>query len=354
MSLSPFASARQGPLISAAAQTCLVLALVSCGWMGAGGSADVRAQRTEAPCADTLSTAEKAYRNQNNQEAIALASQCTDQRIVGDSTAIRAHRLVALASLRQGDLVQARTAIISILGIDPTYTADPVNDPPSYDLFVSQVREEVAPESPEEEADRGAPEPSAPPPDRTVAPFFVKPVGIGLSDYTGDYPAQNVGHPFDFQELRRGSGIPIVFTLELGYRLSPGWAVVLGMQGGNYPIVGYGGTNNTSDSDRFTPQLMIRYTFRDPDQTVRPYIDGGGNVTFGGEPVVGTGYGPSLGGGVSIALGRAVSMYVESRFNATFPDDAIDNAEFSGEGVGGPLDSVNQLLGVGLRINFGV
>ena len=343
----------------------VLLGLVLTGWMGTAGGATIQAQASASPCADTLDTAEQAYRNRSYEEAIALASSCTDSEAVGRETAIRAYRLITLASLRQGALVQARSAVTDLLQIDPDYTPDPVNDPPAYDLFVSMVRRDTPPEATAEtQADTTSIDGEAagtPPPETEVASrarrgLFLK-FGGGISDYTGDYPAQNVGHPLDFQEFITGSGVPLMASVELGYQVSSGWAVVAGFQFGNYPIVGYGGTKNSKDSDRYTPQFLIRYTFRSSSQTIRPYFDLGGNITFGGEPTVNSGYGPSLGGGLSIALGRRVSMYVESRFNLTFPDDAIDDFSSDGEGFDGsvlnPADSVNQLLGVGLRINFG-
>ena len=70
-------------------------------------------------------------------------------------------------------------------------------------------------------------------------PFFAK-LGVGFSDYTGDFPIQNFGYPLDLQEFIRGSGFPFTFSGEGGYQFSPHLALVLGVQGGNYPIVGYG------------------------------------------------------------------------------------------------------------------
>jgi hypothetical protein len=346
--------------IHVVAQACLVAALACGGWIGTGSVQDARAQAADSLCIDTPA-AEDAYRNRDYQEAVSLASQCTD-RSIQDAAAIRAYRVITLASLRQGALLQARSAVESILQIDPTYTADPVNDPPFYDLFVSMVRRKVDPETTAEaegdtteqaDPETTEPTPTQARPEPIESGLFLK-LGGGIADYTGDLPVQNVGHPFDFQEFKRGSGLPFLGTLELGYQVSARWAVLLGVQAGNYPIVGFAGKRgNEDDSDRYTPQLLVRYTFRAPDRTVRPYIDVGGNVTLGGEPVVGTGFGPSLGGGVNIALGRTLSFYVESRFNVTLPDDGIDDAEFSSAGVGGPVDSVNQLLGIGLRIQFG-
>ncbi|GEM_PF-5534579 len=181
-------------------------------------------------------------------------------------------------------------------------------------------------------------------------PFFAK-IGIGFSDYTGDFPAQNVGHPLDFQDFVRGTGFPFTNTSELGYQFSSSKAVVLGLQVGNYPIVGYAGDTGLKDSYRYTLQLMGRYTFDIPSWSVSPYADVGANVTFSG---LKTGYGPTVGGGVSVPIDRSVSFFVESRFNFTYPDDAIDGSADAPNGsTTGPFDSLNQLLGFGVRVNFG-
>jgi len=180
--------------------------------------------------------------------------------------------------------------------------------------------------------------------------FFAK-VGVGLSDYTGDFPEQNTGHPLDFQEFVRGTGIPFTNSSELGYQHSQNLAAVVGLQVGNYPIVGYAGETGLKDSYRYTFQLLGRYTFDTPDWPLSPYVDAGGNVTFSG---LKTGYGPSIGGGVNIPFNQSVSFFVESRFNLTFPDDAIDGASSARNGsITGSFDSLNQLLGFGLKVNFG-
>lgn len=363
--------ARRRPSLNALARLSLLLALVSCAWGIGGAFHEVRAQEGSSACADTLATAEKAYRNRNYRKAVTLASGCTDPETLGEDTAIRAYRVITLASLRQRALMQARSAVENILQIDPTYTADPVNDPPSYDLFVSMVRKEVDVGGDEDmkagdtdagdttdvgtsgERDAETVGTKSPQSERPVDPFFIKPLGIGFSDYTGDMPAQNVGHPFDFQEFSRGSGVPFMLHGELGYQFAPRWALLLGFQVGNYPIVGYSTGDGISDSWRYTPQLLVRYAFGTLGESVVIYLDGGGNVTFGGAGGAKAGYGPSVGGGVDIPVSNALSLYVESRFNFTFPDDAIDgSAPVNSSGFGGSFDMVNQLLGVGLRVRF--
>ena len=188
-------------------------------------------------------------------------------------------------------------------------------------------------------------------------------LGVGFSDYTGDFPIQNRGHPLDFQEFQTGNGFPFVFNGELGYQLSPKWALAAGFQGGNYPIVGFAGPT-IDDSYRYTPHVLGRYTFN-PNGSVAFYLDAGVNATFGGDdPPTSTGYGPTVGGGVNFPIKDGLSFYVESRFHGTFPDDAIDGSENiedsppnsktndpSGSFLNG-LDSVNQLLGFGVKFSL--
>jgi len=384
MSSSVRATVKRGAGVRPLAQVCILLLFATGTSMVVGGAPEARAQQA-SPCADTLGAAEEAYRNRNYERATSLASQCTDQEVVADSTAIRAYRVITLASLRQGTLTRARSAVRNILKIDPEYTADSVNDPPSYNLFVSMMRkrvdiaeaaeeEEETPteektETPdEEETEATEPEPSriqTVRTDDTVTGLFVKPPGIGISDYTGDMPAQTASHPFDFQEFNRGSGFPFMLHGELGYQFAPRWALVLGVQVGNYPIIGYNtGNQSISDSWRYTPQLLIRHAFGPLGETTVFYADVGANATFGGKGVAKTGYGPSIGGGLDIPIGGAVSFYLESRFNFTLPDDAIDGSvasEFAEDAddfdnvqdsVTGSFDSVNQLLGLGLRVRL--
>ncbi len=183
---------------------------------------------------------------------------------------------------------------------------------------------------------------------RRAGDLFYGKLGGGISDYTGDYPAGNVTHPFDFQEFARGSGLPFMVAGEIGYQFSPKRALALGIQAGNYPIAGSAGIGGISDSYRQTLQLLGRYTFGRSGQIVAPYIDLGINATFGGDsPPTSTGFGPSVGGGVDFLLSRTASFYVESRFNLTFPDEAVDGAKSKG-----PFDLTNQLLGFGLKVNL--
>ncbi len=190
-------------------------------------------------------------------------------------------------------------------------------------------------------------------------PFFAK-LSVGLSDYTGDRPIQNRGYPVDFQEFIRGEGFPLMGSSELGYRISPRYSVALGLQVGSYPLA-----ERAIQGTLSTVQLLGRYTFSDFSENIAPYVDGGVNVTLGG---VKPGYGPSVGGGVEVPLNSSISFFVESRFNLTLPDEAVDGSKNLSDtppsatditddpkgSITGPFDSVNQLLGVGLKVSFGI
>ena len=367
--MTPFPSGTNDGSAAALAHWGLLLALVAGGWASISATQQARAQDADTSCVQTLTDAEETYRNRNYAEAVAQASRCTNTEVVADTTAIQAHRIITLASLRQGNLVQARSAVQSILQIDPEYTANPVDDPPSYDLFVSMVRQELAFGGDTDTTTADAPEPQrespSAPPAADRGNVVLKIAGIGFSDYTGDLPDQSQGHPFDLQEFKTGSGFPYVFSFEVGYEAPSNLGIILGFQAGNYPIVGYStGTGSISDSWRYTPQLLIRYTLGEPGRSTALYLDVGGNVTFGGKGLASPGYGPSVGGGVDIPLNKTLSFFVESRFNLTLPDDAIDGTSYPEDypadadrspvgSITGPFDSVNQLLGIGLRLRFG-
>ena len=104
----------------------------------------VSAQFLLPPCQIELETAHDAYLNQEYETAVDLASECVAQEGVSSTDAIEAYRLISLSFFRQQDLVDARRSITHILSIDPTYEADPVEDPPSYALLVSMVRDVLA------------------------------------------------------------------------------------------------------------------------------------------------------------------------------------------------------------------
>ncbi|MCS3678422.1 plastocyanin [Salinibacter ruber] len=176
--------------------------------------------------------------------------------------------------------------------------------------------------------------------------MFYGRLGGGLSDFTSDLSSWRPTHPFGGGKFTRGAGPPFVFVGEVGYQFSPHWALGIGIQGGNYPVEVYPEIEGISDSYRYTPRVLGRYTMG--GGAVAPYVDLGGHATLGGDrPPTRIGAGPSVGGGVDIRLGRAASLYVESRVNLTVPSGAVDGSD-----SGTRFDVTGQLLGIGLKVHL--
>ena len=188
--------------------------------------------------------------------------------------------------------------------------------------------------------------PSAHAQSRRADDVFYGRLGGGLSGFTSDPSSWRPTHPFGGETFSRGAGLPFVFVGEVGYQFSPRWALGVGVQGGNYPVEVYPEIEGISDSYRYTPRALGRYTIA--RGAVAPYVDLGVHATLGGDrPPTSIGGGPSVGGGVDIRLGRAASLYVESRVNLTVPSGAVDGSD-----SGTRFDVTGQLLGVGLEVHL--
>jgi hypothetical protein len=125
----------------------LLLAAPASAQEGAPADTTASGPTSAAVCTEALAAAEAAYLNREYSTAVAEASACAERRDASDDDRVAAYRLMGLAFLRQNALMQARSALINLLSIDPTYAADPVEDPPAYALFVSMVRQDVRPEA---------------------------------------------------------------------------------------------------------------------------------------------------------------------------------------------------------------
>ncbi len=105
-------------------------------------------------------------------------------------------------------------------------------------------------------------------------------------------------------------------------------------------------------------QAMFRY-MPWPSSRLTPYIELGASVVRGQGVDAGgsdiTGYGPLLGGGLDLQLGRKVSLFLEATTTFVFPDDAVDSSNPGGGTVpfGDDADYDNlNLYGGGLRFFF--
>lgn len=94
-------------------------------------------------CDPQLVAAEAQYRNGAFDQAISSVTECLNQPSTAPTEAVKAYRMLALAHIRQNELVAARRAIINLLSVNPSYEADRVNDPPIFVSTVSLVKREL-------------------------------------------------------------------------------------------------------------------------------------------------------------------------------------------------------------------
>jgi hypothetical protein len=100
--------------------------------------------QTAVVCERALAAAEEQYLDAEYDEALRLVAACLNQSDIPQQQAVSAYRLLALIHLKQDALDSARAAVVNLLGIDPTYTADPVNSPPAYVSLVAIVQRDLA------------------------------------------------------------------------------------------------------------------------------------------------------------------------------------------------------------------
>lgn len=105
-------------------------------------------------CERALPAAEDQYRDAAYGEALRLVSACLDQGSASSGQSVTAYRLLALIHLKRDELERARAAVVNLLGVDPTYEADPVASPPAYVSLVAIVQRDLRRREPEAVADR--------------------------------------------------------------------------------------------------------------------------------------------------------------------------------------------------------
>ena len=99
--------------------------------------------QTSLVCERALATADEQYLDQAYDEALRLVSACLNQNDIPQDQAVTAYRLLALIHIKQDELDSARAAVVNLLGVDPSYTADPIDSPPAYVSLVSIVKRDL-------------------------------------------------------------------------------------------------------------------------------------------------------------------------------------------------------------------
>ncbi|MFQ5570424.1 MAG: tol-pal system YbgF family protein [Rhodothermales bacterium] len=94
-------------------------------------------------CTQEWTAAETHYLEGRFDDAIRLLQTCLDRETLFIQEAVKVYRLLTLAHLNKGDMEQARLSLRSLLKVVPDYTADPVQDPPTYTTLVDLVKEEI-------------------------------------------------------------------------------------------------------------------------------------------------------------------------------------------------------------------
>lgn len=111
-------------------------------FVGIGGSSIAYAQ-TSSVCEKALPLAEEQYVEGVYDEALRLVAACLTQNDWSEEQGLAAYRMLALIHLKRDELSRARAAVLNLFGIDPTYRADPIENPPAYTSLVTVVREDL-------------------------------------------------------------------------------------------------------------------------------------------------------------------------------------------------------------------
>jgi hypothetical protein len=121
--------------------------VVSCLWV-------TQANAQTAPCEEEVRIAEAEYRDGNFDAAESILFACLEANVVADAVAIAGYRLVALSRLQLGDIPGAQISVLRIFARQPSYLADPVQDPPGYQALVETVRQQLDDVAVRDEVDR--------------------------------------------------------------------------------------------------------------------------------------------------------------------------------------------------------
>jgi hypothetical protein len=337
-----------------------VLALAIVGFVAAPGLA----AQPETPCADTLQAAQDLYTRQDFDAAETLARTCLVRADVPPQTRVELWRLVALTHLRRADLAEARTAVFQLLGESPSYTADPVQDPPSYVALVGLVREQLGmvsvPEpsepGPEDSVVVAAPDEPANPPDLTPPPPVAERRAAGvlslhLSAGAGSYGGERgVNESSVVQDFTANDGLS--FEVGAGYRPAAGLAVAATYRAARFARLLENDVRagdlqvRPADSDAWVHFLTVaaQRTFG-RDWRVAPFVRLGVTGSLGRlNDEVRIGVGPLAEVGLDVALTPGVGAFVALSSTVIYPGDAVDAVDY-----GSAFGDVLTFVGLGMR-----
>lgn len=318
-------------------------------------------------CEEILGYAETYYEQNRIDEAISLLADCLRSGDVPDDVAVRGYRLLTLAFLRNDDVAQARLAVVELLGIDPTYTPDPVTDLPVYNSLVESTRRQLAIEQtlamsnqPEEEPEVAAPDTVVvempPPPVETMdtevstgTPVAFK-ARFGLSGYGGERGrtaessigefGDNAGPAFEI-----GAEYQLAEPFAMGVFYGPAkYSHIHDPKGSppDYPVIDKGVSSEWVHY--FGMMAKLGYPSNAPLEPYAMVGVIGALTTINDEARVG--FGPRFGAGLDYAVSNQVSLYFEVDAIIVTPGDSVDLVD-----VGGSIDTFTN-LGLGFRYSL--
>lgn len=198
-------------------------------------------------------------------------------------------------------------------------------------------------------------EPTRAQPLRAGEAFYLK-FGQGASDLSGNAgTGTGLGDLVDSKKFS-GDDPQYAFSLEMGYRFSGFSSLGVGYQLGSYYHPAREGRRAGSEYVH-TVQLLARRKFGSRGWRVVPYVDVGLNASAGVERIS---VGPSLGVGLSVAVDRRMSIFLESRLNVMFPNQTTNtNGSFGPRWIystilseAAPFDVVSSLPALGVEIDL--
>jgi hypothetical protein len=317
------------------------------------------------PCAQVIELAETLYQQSRLDEVIALVADCLGDENVSTETAVRGYRLMALAYLRNDQVGDARLTIIELLGRNPSYLADPVQDLPAYVALVNNTREQLSLQT------TGADDTGGLTPADSVVAGDVVPsqaaMDLGRRQYAsylrkGDMSLRGrIGwSSYGGERGRTGGGVFGEFVdnggetaaVELTYSVTSLVGVGLQYQAARYPTILEAKTTTPTDDfpaiDKGTSSPWLHYMGiivrgAVPTQAiVRPYGVIGFFTSFGllNDKVSVSG-GPKVAIGIDVTVGTGMGLFFEVEEQLLLPGDGADLTDrqypfdlFSGAALG--------------------
>ncbi len=325
-----------------------------------------KAMAQDNACAQVIDLADRYYEQGRMQEVIALVADCLSDEAADNVTAVRGYRLLALAYLRSDQLGEAKLAVIELLGRDPDYETDPIQDLPTYTALVNNIKVQLAlqggggqaqPVAKDTDAIDVMEMPETPdetyrPQDRILLTDGSKPGSaielrgrVGWSSYGGE--RGDSGNGF-FDEYTDNGGVS--FAAELAFGVSEYFSVGVQYELGHYATFhspkGTEPVFPTIALGKSSPWLhyigVIGRGYIPTGGSVKPYAQLGYLATLALiNDKVSVGSGPKIAFGLDIAVDDNIGFYMELEGQVVLPGTAVDLVDrdfgydlFTGAGIG--------------------